>query len=421
MTESETYKWVNAVPKSNLNPNSSNNQSTRKTVIVSLTSMLYSTITIFATIAAACGVPAHLANRELPTKTAITNVHVWNGAGFSAPSTVVIIGSIITNANAVGAETTVDGKGGYLMPGYIDTHCHVTSCSYLSAMRANGITTALDMGTFPVSAVTACRAAGVTDIYGTGAAGTVNGTAISNIPGFPQDSFLVSPAAAKTFVANRIEEGASWIKVFLDPLGPDEETLSALVNAAHAAGKQVVTHAPAYADYSEAQTAGADIPCHVPLDKPLDSTSIKNLTLANRHVVPTLIMMQSIVNNTGAPYIAYTAAAEGSVTSMNAAGVPIAVGTDANTSPYVPANPPFGISLHEELALLVAAGLTPTQALQGATSVAAHTFGLYDRGSISPGLRADLVLLSADPTVNIANSKSIEYVWLAGVLFTAGA
>ena len=292
---------------------------------------------------------SHLVGREIPSKTAIANVHVWDGAGFSAPSTVVIIDSIITNANAADAKTVVDGNGGYLMPGYIDTHCHVTSCSYLSAMRANGITTALDMGTFPVSAVTACRAEGVTDIYGTGAAGTVNGTAISKIPGFPQDSFLVSPEAARTFVANRIQEGASWIKVFLDPLGPDEKTLSAVVAAAHAAGIKVVTHAPTYADYSEAQTAGADIPCHVPLDNPLDAASIRNLTSAHRHVVPTLIMMQSVVNNTRAPYTAYTAAAEGSVTAMNAAGVSIAVGTDANTSPYVPANPPFGTSFHEEL------------------------------------------------------------------------
>lgn len=383
--------------------------------------MRYSTITIFAAVAAACGVPAHLVGREIPSKTAIANVHVWDGAGFSAPSTVVIIDSIITNANAADAKTVVDGNGGYLMPGYIDTHCHVTSCSYLTAMRANGITTALDMGTFPVSAVTACRAEGVTDIYGTGAAGTVNGTAISKIPGFPQDSFLVSPEAARKFVANRIQEGASWIKVFLDALGPDEETLSAVVAAAHAAGIKVVTHAPTYADYSEAQTAGADIPCHVPLDNPLDAASIQNLTSAHRHVVPTLIMMQSVVNNTRAPYTAYTTAAEGSVAAMNAAGVSIAVGTDANTSPYVPANPPFGTSFHEELALLVAAGLSPTQALQGATSVAAHTFGLYDRGSIIPGLRADLVLLSADPTLNIANSKSIEYVWLAGVQFRPGA
>ena len=102
---------------------------------------------------------------------------------------------------------------------------------------------------------------------------------------------------------------------------------------------------------------------------------------------------------------------------MYQAGVPILVGTDANLSPYVPANPPFGSSLHQELQLLVQAGLSPVDAIRGATSLAAQKFQLYDRGSILPGLRADLVLLNADPTVDIHNSLSIEKVWVNGVEF----
>ena len=90
-----------------------------------------------------------------------------------------------------------------------------------------------------------------------------------------------------------------------------------------------------------------DIPTHAPLDKPLYAASIKNLTSAGSHSVPTLIMMQSIVNNTGAPIAAYTVAVEGSVTAMYKAGVPIMVRTDVNTSPYVPAKPPFGELIHE--------------------------------------------------------------------------
>ena len=187
-----------------------------------------------------------------------------------------------------------------------------------------------------------------------------------------------------------------------------------MVQAAHAAGKLVITHAPAYADYSQAETAGADILCHVPLDKPLDAPSIANLTSRRAHVVPTLIMMQSIINNTGQPYSHYTLDAEGPVTNMYGSGIPILVGTDANLSPYVPANPPFGLSMHEELALLVAAGVSKVDAIRGATSLAASTFRLYDRGSIAPGLRADLVLLSADPTADIGNSRSIERVWVKG-------
>jgi imidazolonepropionase-like amidohydrolase len=129
-------------------------------------------------------------------------------------------------------------------------------------------------------------------------------------------------------------------------------------------------------------------------------------------------MMQSIVNNTGIPYVAYTSAAQASVTNMYNGGVPILAGSDANTAPFAPANPPFGESLHEELQLLVAAGLTNVDAIRAATSVAASTFRLYDRGAIRPGLRADLVLLSADPTADIRNTRAIEKVWVAGVEWT---
>jgi imidazolonepropionase-like amidohydrolase len=250
---------------------------------------------------------------------------------------------------------------------------------------------------------------------GLGAAGTVNGMTISHIPGFPSDSFIPNATAGRKFVADRVAQGVDYIKVILDPLGPDNETLAAIVQASHAAGKLVITHAPSYADYSQAEAAGADLPCHAPLDKPLDTVSVSKLTSARTHVTPTLFMMQSIVNNTGQPHSYYTVNAAGSVTSMYNGGVPILVGSDANLSPYVPANPPFGVSLHEELALLVAAGVSPVDAIRGATSLAASTHRLYDRGSIVAGLRADLVLLSADPTLEIRNSRSVKRVWIRGV------
>ncbi|KAK2685421.1 hypothetical protein QWA68_015617 [Fusarium oxysporum] len=360
----------------------------------------------------ACGMPRDL--RRAPRKTAITNVHVFDGNGFGPLSTVVISGNVISNANFFGADV-VDGGGGYLLPGFIDTHCHVTSCSYLDTMLKYGITTALDMGTFPYSTLAACKMSGKTDVRGTGAAGTVDGTALSRAPGFPPESFIDSPEAARKFVDARVAEGADYIKLFLDPLGPDLESLIAAVEAAHQKGKLVVSHATSQALWATAEEAGVDIPCHTPLYKPIDAAFIDQYRDTLSHVVPTLIMMQSIVNNTGAPAQAYTAAAEGSVTNLHKAGVTILAGSDANTAPFVPANPPFGDSLHDELELLVRAGLSPVDALRGATSLAASSFGFHDRGQIKMGYRADLVLLDADPTTNIQNSRSIKKVWAAGV------
>jgi hypothetical protein len=104
-------------------------------------------------------------------------------------------------------------------------------------MRQYGVTTGLDMGTYPYTSLTACKAFGLTDIRGSGAAETVKGTNISKYPGFPSDFFILTPAAGRQFVANRLAAVADYIKVFFDPLGPDEENLVAIVQAAHEVGK----------------------------------------------------------------------------------------------------------------------------------------------------------------------------------------
>ena len=265
--------------------------------------------------AAACAMtPEQI--RQLPPKTVIENVNLFNGLGFEPHATVVIVNGIISNAPAYGAANTIDGTGMYLLPGFIDAHCHIQECSYLTPMRQYGITTALDMGSYPYSGLVACKAPGVTDVFGPGAAGTVNGTAISHLPGLPADSFIPNPAAGKQFVADRLAQGVDYIKLIMDPLGPDEATINAVVQAAHAANKLVIAHSVTQGDYTLAVGGAVDIPCHVPLDLPLNQTTFTALTDDGSHVVPTLIMMQSIVNNTHQPYSHYTVNAEGSLTAM---------------------------------------------------------------------------------------------------------
>lgn len=102
------------------------------------------------------------------------------------------------------------------------------------------------------------------------------------------------------------------------------------------------------------------------------------------------------------------------VGEMNRAGVPILAGTD--TAAGVRVYP--GFSLHEELALLVQAGLSPMQALQTATRNPGKFLGLADSGTIAKGKRADLVLLDANPLDSIANTKKIRSVVLAGRYFS---
>jgi imidazolonepropionase-like amidohydrolase len=100
------------------------------------------------------------------------------------------------------------------------------------------------------------------------------------------------------------------------------------------------------------------------------------------------------------------------VAALHRAGVPLLAGTDAPMPEVYP-----GASLHDELRLLVAAGLTPREALRAATLGPAQFLGIAaDTGSIAVGKRADLVLLDADPLRDIGNTRRIEAVVLHGRL-----
>lgn len=99
---------------------------------------------------------------------------------------------------------------------------------------------------------------------------------------------------------------------------------------------------------------------------------------------------------------------------MHEGGVPIGAGTDTPIGYAVP-----GYSLHSELEMLVRAGLSPIEALRAATLRPARFFGLErEMGTIEEGRLADLVLLSANPLDDIANTRAVEAVVLKGELLT---
>ena len=96
------------------------------------------------------------------------------------------------------------------------------------------------------------------------------------------------------------------------------------------------------------------------------------------------------------------------------AGVPLLLGTD---SPQVFSVP--GFSIHHEMEIMVESGLTPYQVLHSGTRAVAAFYGADDFGIVAEGQRADLVLLNANPLVDVGNFANnagimINGRWIAG-------
>lgn len=348
------------------------------------------------------------------TSSVLRDVHVFRDGLFGDPEDVVIEGAVIGTDAAGALDVEV---GGWLIPGLIDTHVHVIGADTLATFAAFGVTTVLDMAN-PISLTTPLRGLpGVADLRAVGVAATHPASMHAQRMKAGPIVLVAEPGDADAWVAARVDEGADYIKIVIDLPGFEQQTVDALVVAAHTRGRKVVAHASRFDAVVMAQRAGVDILTHVSLDRAIGEEQAGELVAAGTVIVPTLTMMLGLVEGmkaAGVPGPVY-APARASVAALHAAGMPIIAGTDANAVPFSPSSPAFGASLHQELELLVDAGLTPADALSAATSVASDHFDLDDRGRIAPGLRADLVLLGADPTADIAATRLIRGVWIAGI------
>jgi imidazolonepropionase-like amidohydrolase len=103
------------------------------------------------------------------------------------------------------------------------------------------------------------------------------------------------------------------------------------------------------------------------------------------------------------------------VGALHDAYVPILLGTDSGIDVVDP-----GTSLHEELLELIAAGLTPYEALAAGTVVAAEFLGEQDQfGAVRVGLRADLLLLERNPLEDVTAAATPVGVMVNGAWYSA--
>ncbi|WP_326643644.1 amidohydrolase family protein [Nonomuraea fuscirosea] len=364
---------------------------------------------------------------------ALVNARVFDGWRLTEPTTVVVENGLIASGAARGER--IDARGAVLLPGLIDGHVHVRDARSRDALARHGVTTGLDMASWPPELIPSLRGAtGTADLRSAGLPAIGPDGLHARMLVKDPEAVVTDARQAEGWVADRIAEGADYVKIVMEEPGgggPEADVAKAIVDAAHARGRRVVAHAASAGAYTMALDSGADVITHCPIGAPADPADVTRMRTEERVAVPTLVMMKAVARFIGAGGAGGAGAARGvgaaggasdgfagsmaTVAALHAAGVPVLAGTDANAEPGAPFQVEHGVSLHQELRLLVEAGLSPAEALRAATSLPARHFSLADRGSVEPGRRADLLLVDGDPLADIAATGYVLRVWCAGV------
>ena len=412
--------------------------------------------------------------------TDVTVIDGTGGAGRTHMTVVISGGKIIavdstSRAIVPGRATIIDGRGKFLIPGLWDVHVHLAKAGApsLGLFVANGVTSVRDMGgDFAVvqrwrSEIAAgarvgprIRTAGpilenAERVRRMKARGTVE----------PVDRFrapVADTVDARRVVDSLARLGVDFIKV---RTVASRETYQAIAAAARRARLTVAAHGDIVPpeDMLRANQRSIEHAIYPPLQKrdaPVRAQLIRELASSQIAVVPTMVNYyqwllvapdeaRRIVDDTlgridarrryVSGYLledwreqvaerggvkealirrfylprAYTGVLR-DLQEMHRAGVRILPGTDVAVALMYP-----GFSLREEMGYFVdKIGMTPMEALVSATRLAAESAGMLDSlGTIQVGKLADLVLLDADPLVDVRNVGRIHAVMARGEVF----
>jgi imidazolonepropionase-like amidohydrolase len=241
-------------------------------------------------------------------------------------------------------------------------------------------------------------------------------------------------AAVRALAATRVD----MVKIWVDDRNGTVPKLPppiyrAIIDESHRAGLRVVAHVYYLADGKELLRAGIDGFAHGIRDAEVDDEFVRLFVERKAFLLPnlpdgppseaelawlaeTLPVARLARMREGAR--ARTAGAQRqfemqlrSLRRLHAAGGRIGFGTDAGAS-FDGAS--FGWTAHRELADMVAAGLTPAEALVAATRTSAEILHLASAGTIAVGKSADFVVLEANPLDDIVNTRRIARVVLRG-------
>jgi len=396
---------------------------------------------------------------------------VLNGAYIESVGTVGTAGSVgsIGSAGSVGSAgdeipdgaAIINAEGMTLLPGLIDSHVHTDMEGLRDALKF-GVTTELEMNGHwskkqrreiaermdMADLRTSCMGATPKGGHPTEYMNSMANPIIRMYVRLFYPTVETQEAAVK-FVDKQIAVGADYIKVFIEDgscIGfPGlavlrDDVLKAVIDEAHRRHKLTVVHTTTLDAARRAVDAGIDCLGHLFFDHGPDAALISKLKAADVFVIPTLVTLSTAFGNSAAEFAADERVrsrldqkwldslsrsmnvyphgklenAYASIRALHNAGVDILAGSDVSDPLPILGGLAHGVSLHHELRLLTAAGLTPTEALRAATSTPARRFGLDDRGRIAAGKRADLLLVEGDPLTDISDTLSINAVWRGG-------
>jgi imidazolonepropionase-like amidohydrolase len=418
-------------------------------------------VILFCLVSASAGSPS-----AEPERTVIAGVRIIDGTGAQPidDAVVVVEGDRIRAAGPharvqiPAGAVIVDAKGQLLLPGLVDVHCHINQPAeemkrYWRAQLQWGVTTMRSAGNDKPETVPLFRQTRSGEILGPRAYTAGQGFNLTGpYPGAP--TFKPgTPDEARVNVRSLKRQQVDFLKIWMTPPMFPPEIIAAIVGEARTERIPVIAHVTDVASLHQLADLGVTDFLHTPVDQPLTQDLIayarrKKLTFAptlaniesrwfyyEHPEILTMPTLQAALYPRGRQMLADAerrrqtlSASDLSerkarmrdqnypfIKAMSAAGVRVVTGTDcgAEASQVTP----FGHATHREIQMFVEAGMSPLAAIRAATLDAARVITRMEDpeyGSVRAGKIADLLLLDADPTVDIHNTIRIARVMRAG-------